>query len=91
MLPAMADELTDEELARKIVALLKEQADEGFTPAHQDDPGLDQAAAMIEERLTKPGFLAELVRQATAVGIKLDAKDIAEVFLDVAKIRSRLH
>lgn len=87
----MADELSDEELARKIIALIKEQAAEGFTPKDQNDPGLDRVSSMIEERLNKPGFLSELVRQANEVGIKLKAKDLAAAFLDVAKMRSRLH
>jgi hypothetical protein len=78
---------TDKEIARQVLALVKEQAAEGFTPEGEDDSGLDQVSTMIEERQTKPGFLTELVRQAADAGITINAQDVASAFIDAARLR----
>ena len=80
---------TNSELAQQVLDLIHELVRGGRVPANPHDPVLDNVAALIAHGLQREGFASELIRQAGAEGIELNARQICEVL--IASLQGRSH
>lgn len=67
---------TNTELAQQVLDLIQR---DGHRISSPDDPALDGIAALIANGLQREGFVSELIRQAGAEGIELNARQICKV------------
>ena len=83
----MAEDRTNTDLAREVIELLVNRG--GPDADGPDDPIPDEGATLLAEGLKRVGFISELLRQAKAAGVELDARMWAELL--IAGVQARRH
>jgi hypothetical protein len=71
------------ELACRVLDLI--HAQRGHKATSPDDPILDEVVVLIEQGIKRRGFASELLRQASAAGMKLDARLTADLLIVAAR------